>query len=137
MSREWQFLVTLNERLRQLRDPVEIQDTAARLLGEHLQANRVSYAQIDGEESVVRRSYIEGVPSLPVRAPVARFGDAIVGACRRGETVAVDDVPVDPRFTEGERGQLLAGQIAAFVGVPLIKDGHWLATFAVHSATPR
>ena len=57
---------------------------------------------------------------------------------RRGETVVVDDVNTDPRFTDAERAQLLAAQqIAAFVGMPLIKDGRWLATFGVHSATPR
>ena len=36
-----------------------------------------------------------------------------------------------------ERAQLLAAETAAFVGAPLIKDGRWLATFAVHSARPR
>ena len=51
--------------------------------------------------------------------------------------MAVDDVNTDPRFTDAEREQLLAGETAAFVGTPLIKGGRWLATFGVHSATPR
>lgn len=33
---EWRFLITLNERLRPLRDPAEIQEAAVRLLGEQL-----------------------------------------------------------------------------------------------------
>ena len=61
----------------------------------------------------------------------------IVDACRRGETVAVDDVKTDPRFTVTEREQLLASETAAFVGTPLIKGGRWIGTFGVHSATPR
>ena len=36
MSAEWQFLITLNEQLRPLKDPVEIQDVAVRLLGENI-----------------------------------------------------------------------------------------------------
>jgi GAF domain-containing protein len=137
MSVEWRFLITLNEQLRPLKDPVAIQEVAVRSIGEHLHASRVNYALIDGDEFVVSRSYADGVPSFAGRGPVSRFGKAVVGACRRGETVAVDDVKTDPRFTDAEREQLLAGQISAFVGTPLIKDGRWLATFGVHSATPR
>jgi PAS domain S-box-containing protein len=137
MSAEWQFLITLNEQLRPLRDPVAIQEVGVRLLGEHLRASRVHYAHIDGDEFVISRSYADGVPPLTGRGSLGRFGKAIVDACRRGETVAVDDVNTDPRFTDAEREQLLAGQTAAFVDTPLIKDGHWLATFGIHSATPR
>ena len=137
MSVEWQFLITLNEQLRRIRDPIEVHEVAARLLGEHLHATRVHYAQIDGDEFVISRSYANGVPPLTGRGPVARFGSAIVEACRRGETVVVDDVSTDPRFTDAAREQLLAAETLAFVGTPLIKDGRWLGTFGVHSATPR
>jgi len=137
MSVEWHFLITLNERLRPLKDPVEIQEVAVRLIGEHLHASRVNYADIDGHEFVISRSYSDGVLPSAGRGPIARFGEAIVDGCRRGETVVVDDVNTDPRFTDAERDQLLAGETVAFVGTPLIKGGRWLGTFGVHSATPR
>jgi len=137
MSVEWQFLITLNERLRPLKDAVEIQEVAVRLLGEHLHANRVTYAHIDGDEFVISRSYTNGVPPFPGRGSAARFGTATIEARRRGETVVVDDVEADPRLTDDEREQLRADQTAAFVGTPVIKGGRWLATFGVHSATPR
>ena len=127
MSAEWHFLLTLNERLRPLKDPVEIQEAAVRLIGEHLQASRVNYAQIEGNEFVISRSYARSVPPFAGRGHVARFGHAIVEACRRGETVVVSDARTDPRFTDAEREQLLASEIAAFVGVPLIKEGRWVA----------
>ena len=106
MSVEWPFLITLNEHLRRIRDPAEVQEVAARLLGEHLHASRVHYAQIDGDEFVIRRSYVDGVAPLTGRGPIARFGTAVVEACRRGETVVVDDVNTDPRFTDADRAQL-------------------------------
>jgi len=137
MSAEWQFLITLNEQLRSLKDPVAIQEAAVRSIGEHLHASRVNYAHIDGDEFVVSRSYADEAPPLAGRGPVARFGASLVAACRRGETVAVDDVNTDPRFTDAERAQLLAGGMAAFVGAPLIKDGRWLAVLGVHADTPR
>ena len=137
MSVEWHFLITLNEQLRLLRDPVEIQEVAVRLIGEHLHASRAHYAQIDGDEFVILRSYADGVAPFTGRGSVARFGNAILNACRRGETVVVDDANTDPRFSDADREHLLAAKTAAFVGTPLIKDGRWLASFGVHSATPR
>src|SRR5262245_58967585 len=137
MSSEWHFLITLNEQLRALRDAVEIQETAVRLIGNHLHAIRVNYAHIEGDEFVINRSYANGVQPMDGRGPLARFGRAIVDACRRGETVTVDDVATDPRLTDAERAGLLESQTAAFVGTPLIKDGRWLAAFGAQSATPR
>jgi GAF domain-containing protein len=137
MSLEWQFLIALNERLRPLRDPVEIQEVAVRSIGQHLDASRVNYAQIDGDESIVCRSYASVGRPLVVRGAVAHFGKAIVDACRRGETVSVTDVRTDLRFTDAERAQLLAGETAAFVATPLFKDGRWVAAFSVHCASPR
>jgi len=137
MSVEWHFLTTLNEQLRLLKDPVEIQEAAVRLIGKHFHASRVNYTSIDGDEFVLSRSYADGVPPFAGRGSVFRFGKAIVDACRRGETVAVDDVTMDPRFTNVEREQLLVVPTAAFVATPLIKHGRWIATFGVHSATSR
>src|SRR6267142_1125469 len=137
MSTECQFLVTLIERLRPLQDPVQIQDVTVRLIGEHLQASRVNYAQIEGNEFVIRRSYARGAQPSAGRRPVARLGQNIADAYRRGKTVVVSDVHTDPLFADAERAQLLATEIAAFIEVPLVKEGRWLATFGIHSATPR
>ncbi len=137
MSSEWQFLVRLNELLGPLKDPVVIQESAVRLLGQHLHASRVHYAEIDGDEFVIRRAYADGVAPFTGRGPVSRFGTAIVEAVRRGETVAVDDVRTDSRFTDADRQRVLEGGTAAFIGTPLIKSGQWLGSFGVHSTTPR
>jgi PAS domain S-box-containing protein len=137
MSNEWEFLVWLNENLRQLRDPLAIQEVALRLLGEHLDASRVDYAHIDGDEFVISRSYGRGVPPLAGRGPLSRFGSTLIDAHRRGETVIVDDVRLDSRLTATEREQLHASGIAAFVCTPLISDREWVAAFGVHSDRPR
>jgi len=138
MSGDWHFLVALNERLRALRDPVEIQSVAVRLIGEHLHASRVHYAQIQGSEFVIGRSYAgDAAAPFPDRGRVECFGKAVADASQRNETVVVGDARTDPRFTEGERAQFLSSGIAAFLAVPLTKGGRWLATLGVHAATPR
>ena len=137
MSGEWDFLVRLNEQLRPLRDPVKIQEVAVRLIGDHLQASRVNYAQIEGDQFVITESYGRTVPPVAGRGHVGQFGQATVDACRLGETFVVSDTHADPRFTDAERAHFLASESAAFVRVPLTKEGQWIGSFGVHSATPR
>ena len=132
-----QFLVTLNDRLRPLRDPVEMQEVAVRLLGEHLRVNRVAFAEIDGDEFLVVRSFVNGVAPLMERGPIAVFGEALRDTYERGETVVVNDIRDDPRFTDVERAGLLANEIAAFAGAMLRKEGRWVAAFGLHSRIPR
>jgi GAF domain-containing protein len=99
MTSDWEFLVSLQNRLRSLRDAAEIRDTAVRLLGEHLQANRVHYGQIDGDEFVLIGSYANGVSPFPRRGPLAMFGTA-VDVLRGGDAIVIADVTTDPRVTD-------------------------------------
>lgn len=137
MSAGWQFLITLDEHLRPLRDPVQTQDVALRLLGEHLGDCRINYTLIDGDEFTVVRSFARDVPPFITRGPITMFGQTLPEASRRGEIVVVDDVMNDPRLPASDRELIRAGNAAAFVGVPLIKDGRWVAVLGVQSPTPR
>ncbi|HEX7842452.1 MAG TPA: ATP-binding protein, partial [Kofleriaceae bacterium] len=104
-----------------------------------LGVNRVFYADIvDEKEAVVERDWVNGLPSIAGRFPVARYGEEAAQALQRGETLVVADVATDPRFAdESSRQALAATSIAASIGVSLIKEGRWVAAFGVHSATPR
>lgn len=131
------FLLRLSDALRRLSDPGEIQVTACRMLGEEFRVNRVNYADIEGEEFIARPGYTNGVAPFSGRGPISAFGQAFVEICRRGDAIAVDDVAVDPRITEAERGALGAAEIVAFTAVMLIKNGRWVGAFSIHSAASR
>ena len=131
------FLLKLSDALRPLGDPLDRQEVAARLLGEHLQVNRVGYAEIEDNKYVIRREYARGVASLTGQGPAGSFGAALSEAYRRGETVVVSDVGTDPRFTESERVVMRERQIAAFAGVMLLKGGRLVAAFGANNATAR
>jgi PAS domain S-box-containing protein len=130
------FLLKLTDALRPISDPLDVQEVAARLVGEHLGVNRVGYAEIEDRAYIVRREYVRGVAPLG-RGPSGTFGAALRDAYRRGETVVVNDVRTDPRFTDDERVNIEARQIAAFVGVTLVKGGRLVAAFGANHATPR
>jgi PAS domain S-box-containing protein len=95
------FLLKLSDALRPISDPLDVQETAARLLGEHLDVNRVGYVEIDDKAYTVRREYVRGVPPLVGPGPTDTFGAALSAAYQRGETVVVNDVRTDPRTMSG------------------------------------
>ena len=131
------FLLTLNDALRSAASPMTIQNTATLLLGEHLQANRVVYLEVEGDEFVVRESYTNGVAPFAGRGPVSMFGEGFLDAYRRGETVVVNDVGCEPLLRDDERSNFLAVQIAAFTAVTLVSDARWVAALCVEHATAR
>lgn len=131
------FQLRLADALRLLGTPREVQMKACEMLGEHLGVNRVHFAEIEGDEFVIRASYVTGVAPFRDRGPIATFGAALLESFRYGETVAVDDVARDPRFTPVEGAALRAAGVVAFAGVMLMREGRWDGSLGVHSATPR
>ncbi|HSM83029.1 MAG TPA: PAS domain S-box protein, partial [Nodosilinea sp.] len=131
------FRVKLADALRSLADPIDIQITASRILGEYLNANRVVYFECQNYTYCVERDYVNGVDTIAGCYPVAEFGPAIFTEFCAGRTVVVADVAADPQLSPAERATYASVQNAAHIGVPLVKNGDFVAGLAVHSATPR
>jgi PAS domain S-box-containing protein len=131
------FFLRLSDALRSVADHGAMQTVACRMLGEHLQASRVIYADIQGDEFISRESWVKDASPCNRRWPVSRFGKIRVEAFRRGETMSSDDVFADWRFTGLEQEKFRAAEIRAFVSVGLTKSDQWLGAFVVHSGTPR
>jgi PAS domain S-box-containing protein len=131
------FLLTLSDALRSAADPSAMQALACRMLGEHLQANRVTYEDIEGDEFIIHESWVKDVNPRIRRGPITVFGNTRIEAFRHGETISSDDVFADPRFSDSEQENFRAVEMRAFVSVGLRKSGQWVGTFGVHSRTPR
>ena len=127
------FLLRLDDRLRPLSDPEEIQFEAACALGEYLGASRVGYAEDagDGESVCVTRNYVDRVGSIEGRHRYADYDAALLSSLRSGRTVVRNDAS-DPDLSEAERATHAAVQIGATVNVPLVKGGRLLAVLFVH-----
>ncbi|QJR34272.1 PAS domain S-box protein [Gemmatimonas groenlandica] len=130
------FLVMLADTLRPLSDPVTIQVEASRVLGERLGANRVAYFEVHGDDFIVLRDYTSAVPSIVGSHPVASFAPAILAVLRTGRTSAERDVHGQP-ITPDEQAVFAHLQVRAYITVPLIKDGQFVAGLSVHTDTVR
>ena len=131
------FRVSLADALRPLADPIEVQATASRLLGEYLRVNRVAYFEVRGAAYVVERDYVNGAAALAGGYPIAAFGSKLIAEYRAGRTVCVPDVSTDAHLSSAQRAAYAAIQIGAHISIPLVKDGEFVAGLAVHTAEPR
>ncbi len=132
------FLVRLGDVTRALADPIEIQALATRLLGEHLDASRVVYGDIQGGGTVLLGPhYVDDVVELPDRVRVADVDPMLVRQLSAGRTVVSTEVLDEPGITDVQRSRFEALSLRAHVGVPLVKDGRLVATLTVQQAQPR
>lgn len=133
------FLLRLSDALRSSIHSLEVQDLACRLLGEHLDADRVYYVEVDEEKdiAIVNRSYERGaVFSLIGRHPVSAYG-WLLPCFRSGDPVVVHDAADSDMIPEPDRAALKNNQLTAFVDVPVVKRGRIYGVLCVTSVAPR
>lgn len=132
------FLVRLDDAVRPLGNAEEIVATSARLLGEHLKADRCNYAEVEADEDTVNilGDYAQEVPSLLGRYAFSQFGSDVLRSMRADAIYIVADIESHQPAPE-DLAVYTAASIRALICVPLHKDGRFVAKMAVHQKTPR
>lgn len=131
------FLLKLSDEVRNIADPVKVQEIASRLLGEHLAANQVHYGETVGEVVVIHQGWGNGLPPMVGTFRQQDFGKRLHEGYRAGITQFTDNIHTDLTITEAERKVIAGAGFNAYVAVPYLKNGQWVATLAVHSIAPR
>jgi len=116
-----EYLLRLTDALRLLSDPVEIQRSAIKVMGEYLNATRAFYAEFDPDGG---------------RFPSNVF-PTIIQWFLKGETLVIEDVRVAKDLTDAEKASGVDAGILAFIGVPLLKGGRLVAQLGVQQNIPR
>lgn len=132
------FLLALSDRLRVLNDPDRIQYEAACLLGEYLQADRVGYAedQGNGRDIVVTKNYVNNVSSLEGSYVYADYGETLLADFLAGHTVVRPDIPADPSLTPDEKEAHRRLELGATINKPLLREGNLAAVMFIHFTKP-
>ena len=140
-ERRQAFSAALELRLRDLADASEVIGVTSEALGRHLGVDQVGYAEVElgGETVIIQREWNGGaMESNARRHQLDLYGPTFIADLRRGATVAVADVRLDPRTSAAETLATFNDvSIRAFLDVPLVKTGELVAVLAIHSATPR
>ena len=127
------FLLQLSDSLRSLRDPLAVYYQTACLVGDYLGANRVGYAedQGDGNTIVVLRNYVNGVADLEGTYQYADYGPLLT-EFQAGRTVVRADIAQDPTLTPVEKEAHRVLDLGATLNKPLRKDGRLMAVLFIH-----
>ncbi|WP_165820157.1 PAS domain S-box protein [Microvirga sp. KLBC 81] len=135
------FLVDLSTRLRGVTEAREVMATAADMLGRHLKASRVGYAEmsVGGDSLTVERDWTEGAtPTFAGQHRLSHFGPLVESELKAGQTVRIDDVSKDPRIIEEHiAAEFLRTGKRAIIVAPLIREGRLVASLYVHQVEPR
>ncbi len=131
-------LLELNDAIRDLTDAGDIAQASAQVLARTMGVSRAGYGTVDtvAETITIARDFNQpGVSSI---AGVLSFRDygSYIEDIKRGETVAIDDVAVDPRTADTAEA-LKAISAGSFVNMPLMEQGRVVAMVFVNHATPR
>ncbi|MGM9498563.1 ATP-binding protein [Desertifilum tharense IPPAS B-1220] len=135
-----QFLNQLDRRLRQLSSAKAMAGEAIAMLGEHLNVDRCQWDRIYWSQGVVMVEQDWCKQDLPSLVGIYQISDMmlpdLVDLFRQGQLAVAADVTTYPH-TAPFADNLLSLGIHAFIAVPCVYEGNWVATLAAHSKTTR
>jgi len=132
------FFHELSERLRTIADADAMLTTVAQALGQHLEASRSGYSEIDEEHvATVRAQWrVDGLPDLTGRYPLQIFGPAGIQALTQGRTIVIEDAEADSR-TQSFISAYRSIGVRAAITVPVVKEAKLRAALHVLQLQPR
>ncbi len=138
-ERNAHFIAELERALQPLTNPDALMATTARMLGEHLAADRCAYATVEADENhfFIPGDYTRGdARSIVGHFAFSDFGAEVLRLMRENQPYVVHDI--DAEAPPGlDLSAYRQTQIQAVVCVPLHKNERLVAAMAVHQTTPR
>src|SRR5262245_2454286 len=139
MEENVRFFSILNHTLAALYDPEEIKAAAARMLGEHLGADRCAYAEVDANENYleITGDYTrDDTPSIVGRFGIEDLGPDVLQFMRVNRPSVINDVEAEVS-DETDLSALRQAGIGAMVCAPISKNDRFVARMSVQQKTPR
>ncbi|MEO8680580.1 MAG: PAS domain S-box protein [Vicinamibacterales bacterium] len=134
------LLVAIHDATRGLQDPALVMREVATRVGLHLEATRCAYGEVnvDQDQITISRGFTDGVPTVAGRYHLEMFGPAMAAELKRGRTVVIPDVRIDPLTDDPVAQAAYDGmQIVSMICVPLFRSGSLVAVLVVCDGKPR
>lgn len=136
-ERGQKYRLSLNETLRFIADPVEIEESVTALAMKYFGADRCYYCTIEGDYSIIRRdARKEGLPSVAGKYPLSSF-TLLKKVIDEGVPFVVPDANTSTILDEPLREICLRLQVISFLDVPVIKNGNAKGILCLVQSTPR
>ena len=133
------ILVRVSELIRTIQDPNELSYAVAETVGSHLGVRRCLFNETDIERDVeiVHRDYTDGVESVAGEHRISDYSSITTREMQLGNTVVNYDSKIDPRTAAGYARIYEPNGERAYVAVPLMREGKWVASLWASDDQPR
>ena len=134
-----EVLVRVSDLIRTLHDSDELSYEVAKTVGTHLDVRRCLFNETDVQRDleIVHRDYCHGAESVAGEHRISEYSSITTAEMERGNTVVNVDSKMDPRTAaDYERSYEPHGE-RAYVAVPLMREGHWVASLWASDDKPR
>ncbi|HEV7923057.1 MAG TPA: ATP-binding protein [Thermoanaerobaculia bacterium] len=133
------LIATVSEWISASEDTAELLYEISRAVGEQLHARRVLFTELDHEHDrgTVRRDYCRGVPSVAGVYRISDYAELTRREMAAGRIVINRDSKVDPRTAREYEKTYRPNGERAYVAVPLLRDGRWVAELWISDDVPR
>ncbi len=132
-------LVRVSELIRTLYDPYELSYAVAETVGTHLNVRRCLFNEtdLDRDLEIIHRDYCNGVESVAGEHRISDYSSITTSEMGRGNTVINYDSKLDPRTAAFFAKSYEPTGERAYVAVPLMREGRWVASFWASDDQPR
>lgn len=133
------FLLRLGDTMRARPDANAVIEAAARLLGEHLSASRVLFAEFNqakGMADIFNGWFADGAQPFPTSLRLEDYEGPILNAFRVGETVRIEDTE-NPALARPDLAAIAQVGVKALLSVPLLVNGSLIVNLSIHQHRPR
>ena len=133
-----QWLIELDDILRESASTADVSFAAAEYLGKKLEVSRAGYGTIDKRSETITIERDWNGPGVQSLAGTLRFRDygSYIEKLKRGEAAVINDARSDP-LTAQNADALAAIDALAFVNLPVTERGNFVALLYLNNATPR
>ena len=132
-------LVQVSDLIRTLHDPYDLSYAVAKTVGAHLNVRRCLFNEIDLDDDleIVHRDYCDGAESAAGEHRISDYSSLASERMKAGQIVVNYDSKTDPRTAaDYERSYKATGE-RAYIAVPLMREGRWVASLWASDDQPR
>ena len=132
------FRTAFGDATRDLLNEQDLKRVASQLLGLHMGANRLIYAEVlDDGCVVIEPGFVCDVQQLDGVYRLADYGLSLLATLNAGEIIAVTDMRQDPDYSTCEKQAYAQMEIVSNLSIPIVKNGRLVAILGVHQKSPR
>jgi signal transduction histidine kinase/ActR/RegA family two-component response regulator len=132
-------LARVSELIRTIHEPYELSYAVAETVGIHLKVRRCLFNETDVERDleIVHRDYFDGAESVAGEHHISDYSSITSRDMELGKTVVNYDSKTDPRTAGDYQRSYAATGERAYIAVPLLREGRWVASLWASDDQPR